>query len=255
MVHEIHPEYFSYEYRKKIRFYVAMKKNAIFNANHIICPSFSTKKDLLNVYPRLDNKKISVVYHGVNNSPYILNKENDIKFSLNCNYILFVGSRNHYKGFDMVVKAFLKLRNNIKDLKLICVGSKPSKKEKVDYGHINLKNLLIYKQVNNFELHNLYKNALAFIYPSLYEGFGLPILEAMAQNCPVVATSINSSKEVGGDIPFFVDKFSVDQIIQRVLQIYYKEYDPKILKKGNLHTKQFTWDKSALKTMEIYQNL
>ena len=255
MVHEIHPEYFAKEYRKKIRFYVGMKKNAIFNADHIICPSYSTKNDLLNVYRRLENKRISVVHHGINDPWDFKDEENGIKSSVKGNYILFVGSRNHYKGFENVFKAFLKLRKKIKDLKLICVGSKPSKKEKEEYRYSDLKNIIIYKQVNNFELQYLYKNALAFIYPSFYEGFGFPILEAMANNCPVISTSISSSKEVGGEIPFFVDKFSVDQIIDRVLQIFYKEYDSSILKKGNLHAKKFTWKKCALKTSKIYQNL
>ena len=255
MVHELHPEYFSKKYRSRINIYINMKKKAIFNSNHIICPSNATRNDLCNFYPSLNEEKVSVVHHGVNHLSELSNEEFQFNKYKNLNYLIYVGSRGHYKGFKYLFEAFLTLRKIIKGLKLICVGSKPTAFEKDIYKYNHFQQEIIYIQVNNNVLKDLYKGALAAIYPSYYEGFGFPILEAMSNSCPMICTSIASSKEVGGKIPFYIDKYSSSQIVDRVIQIYKNEYDSNKIKDGILHAKKFTWSKCAYATNNVYKKL
>ena len=151
MIHELNPIFFEKKYRNKLRTYVKFKKNCIYNADSIITVSNSTKNDLLKVYPDLEYKTpITVIPHGgdhFNNYPYknLNYPEKEYRF-------LYVGSRNHYKGFNDLIDALKMFSKKKRNFKLICVGSELTDREKVLIYSCNLSNYIKCIQPSNFEL-------------------------------------------------------------------------------------------------------
>ena len=248
LIHEIFEDDFKFGYPKKF------KKDYISAADHIICISQNTKKDLINFYD-VQDKKISVVLLGYNQSKKFL-KIND-KF-LEKPYLLYVGSRNNYKNFKNFIIAYSCSPKLMRDFNIICFGG----------GMLNdlekkfLKNLKINEcnikciSGSDQELNYAYMNARAFICPSLYEGFGLTILESMNMSCPIVSSNAGSLVEVGGNAVEYFDPRDIEEIKNKIEKIVYSETNilkqkknfPKILKK-------FSWEFTAKETMYIYEKL
>lgn len=184
-------------------------------AAKIICVSESTKRDLLKLCP-ISQDKIKVIYSGnlINCSPVIPEK------LLPENYILFVGERSGRKNFRFFAKAAAPVLKSHKDFRLVCTG----RFDRWETDHLN--SLAISGQCLDMDAHDgellyLYQHALCMVYPTLYEGFGLPVLEAMANGCPVVTADSGSIREVGGDAVEYVDPFDASSIastIERIIQ-------------------------------------
>ncbi len=222
-----------------------MKRRAIMNSDTIIVISENTKTDLLNFYPKINPDNIHVIYNGVSDCYYRLN--NNINETQNS--ILFVGSRVNYKNFELAIDVISKFPN----FKFIIVGNSLT-----DFERKLLKNKL--KQDNwsfilnptNEELNQLYNDASLLIYPSSYEGFGIPIIEAMKAGCPVIALNSSSIPEVAGNAALLVNKSNVDEYyfgIQHILNN--REYYVNL---GFLNAKRFSWDKTYLETIKLYKN-
>ncbi len=216
-------------------------------ANRIISISANTKKDLIQLFD-LDPQKIDVIHHGFN-IPVVKKKLN-----LFGSYILFVGRREGYKNFELFVKSISNLLKEEEDLKLICVGE-PFDKEEI----VALKNLNVYKKclalgVNENELNQLYSNALVFVYPTLYEGFGMPILEAFANNCPVCLSNTSSLPEIAGDAGVYFDPYDENSILSAISKVFYdKKFSKEIIEAGRKRLLDFSWKKCALETEISYQ--
>ena len=247
LIHEIYHD----EYGNKINF--KPKKTALDNADQIICISNNTKKDLINFY-NIDEKKIKVIYLGVQN----FNEINQINFKFDKPFILYVGTRSKYKNFDKFLKAFSMSNKLQNDFDIICCGGgKFSNLEKKNISNLKIDNLKIKQiDVNDDQLQYFYKNASLLIYPSLYEGFGLPTLEAMSLGCPVASSNHSAIIEAVGNAAKLFDpnkpediKFTIENII------YSKEITKDIVTKGYQRSKLFTWKKCAEETMNIYKKL
>lgn len=228
------------------------KKELLEYSSKIIAISETTKNDIIDLFD-VDENKIDVIYHG--NSFHNFNTGN--QRLVDEDYILFVGNRAIYKNFNFFVTAVsdLLLMNN---LKLVCAGGGDfSFQEQSLLKLLKLENNVVLKKIENDSvLSNYYSNALFFCFPSLYEGFGIPILEAFACGCPTLSSNGGSLKEVGGDAAFYFDPTDVSSLRNAVNELINNEaLRQSLTEKGNDRLKEFSWDKTFQETLEVYQSL
>ncbi|WP_341838621.1 glycosyltransferase family 1 protein [Chitinophaga pollutisoli] len=251
MIHELFPEYFSTN-----EVYVRYKRETISRADHLIAISASTENDLQRIY-NIPESKISVVHHGYQDNPALLNADDTSSFQPPFrDYVLFVGDRAGYKNFGRFVQAVKPVLERY-DIHLVCAGGG-------DFGaaeHEMLYRAGIQhraKQVSASEaqLNALYQHALAFVYPSLYEGFGLPILEAFRNNCPIITSNTSCFKEVGGDAAIYFDPYQVEDMTKAIdAVINSKELYGQLRAKGTERLGLFTMERCMEGTMEVYRKL
>jgi glycosyltransferase involved in cell wall biosynthesis len=229
--------------------YLSKKKGSIDGADHIICVSKNTQLDLIKYY-NVDINKTSVVHHGVDSFELQLNR------IVKEDYVLYVGKREGYKNFDNVLKAYASSSLK-KCTKLICFGSHTFNKEELDLiSELQIDNNVIYKKGNDHDLINLYQYAAFFVYSSIYEGFGLPVLEAMANNCPVICSYSSSLPEVTNGAALSINCQNSEELKQAMDKLFNDiEFRTNLVKLGKQNIKQFTWQATALKTLSVYQNL
>jgi len=250
MIHEIYPDMFPLKDETSKR-----KKLLAEKATKIIAVSENTKKDIIRFFS-IDTNKIEVIYHG---APFDMNSSGNDKINIDLpeKYILFVGSRGGYKNFDLFVEVITLLLAKDNELKVVCVGGGKFKEiEKEKFKRLNIINKIYQYSVNDDILSYLYKKAIVFVFPSLYEGFGIPILEAFSCGCPVIASNTSSLPEVAGDAAIYfdpTDKLSVSSSIQKV--IYDSNLRNQLIYKGYQRVKEFTWGKTVEKTKKIYENI
>lgn len=246
-VHDMIPEQFTPENTRIIR-----HKRKMFNkANGIIAVSYNTKKDLLKWYPDLENKKIQVIYRGSN----IV--EHYKKLNIPMKYILFVGKRQGYKNFIVLLRVYSELIKTYSDLYLICVGGGNfSQYEQYQMKNLDVDGRVLQIQATDEELNYLYKNACCFIFPSLYEGFGLPILEAFSCDCPVVLSRCSCFPEIGRDAALYFDGTNEKELFHIItLLLDNDEQRQFLIRKGRERRKDFTWPKAVKQTLDFYNEL
>lgn len=221
-------------------------------ADKIIAISETTKQDILK-YSKISEGKIEVIYHGMDlNTP----KYEDIP-TLPKEYILFVGARWSYKNFHMVANAFKILSTKYNDLQLVLAGGGP-----LSYGDSEflMRNNILDKTVQisatDEQLNTIYKNALCFIYPSLYEGFGLPILEAFKNNCPVLLSDCSCFQEIAGDAANYFDHKSLESLVNEIEKmIINKSFASNFVLNGNSKLLEYPIEKCVSKTINFYRSI
>jgi glycosyltransferase involved in cell wall biosynthesis len=230
-----------------------IKRKAIFAAQSILCISESTKKDLLERYPCLEDR-VKVTHLGTElNKSYIQQQD----FVPSRPYYLYVGARGGYKNFDRLLMAFNQITNKVSDLLLCVVGSPFSEEEHKKIAELNLTdNIQNYGAVSDSQLAKLYNSSIAFVYPSLYEGFGIPLLEAMACETVVIGSNISSIPEVMGDAGLLFDPTSTHELVDQLLFLLDNPSKRDLLiEKGKQQVKKFSWEKTAMDTVDIYRRL
>lgn len=250
-VHDFTYEYYRTGLAKFIHSW--QKGRAINKSDGIVCVSHNTKKDLLKFYPNIAEDKIKVIYNGVSdifcqlNNPTQYLKDNYHELQ-NKKYILYVGDRNGYKNFDIAVKVIQQIHNSTL---VIIGGATLSENEKKllqnEYFH--------FQGISAEDLNILYNNAFCLLYPSSYEGFGIPIAEAMKAGCPVVSSNASSIPEVAGDAGLLVDKIEVEEFIKVILKLENKDFRDEIILRGIEQAKNFSWDKCFEETLEFYKKV
>lgn len=251
MIHELFPQEFSVRDRTS-----DWKRKTFERVDHIISISQSTKNDLVELFG-IDENKISVVYLGVDVASFsgykpVINKESERPF------LLYVGGRAGYKNFNAVLSAVASSKQLKNDFDLVAFGG-----GSFTMDEIALISSLGFaeEQVRQVEGHDdtlvaLYHQATAFVYPSLYEGFGLPPLEAMACSCPVISSNTSSMPEVIGDACEYFSPSSFDDIRRAIEDVVYSLSRMNELKKLGLERVQlFGWEKCARETLNIYKQM
>ena len=229
------------------------KKLLVEKASKIIAISQSTKNDLIDLFD-VEPSKIEVVYLG--NSMHLAN-DVEIRMDIPKKYILFVGSRSGYKNFNRFMKSIAQLLNTNIDLYVICVGGgRFNVDEIILFDNINIKDKVFQYDLDDKSLAQFYKQALMFVFPSLYEGFGIPILEAFACACPLVCSETSSLPEIAGNGAHYFDPYkeeSISNAIQKVLED--GDYRRELIKNGNARLKLFSWQQTAIDTKKVYEGI
>jgi glycosyltransferase involved in cell wall biosynthesis len=228
------------------------KKRALEEADQVICISESTRKDLLDIYS-VDKKKIKVIYlassFSYNQNSILINKTPSI---------LYVGDRARYKNFYNFVKSISNSKLLKNKVNINCFGSNLFSKQELTLFSNEGFQEGIFKHIigDNDVLKSLYLSSTVLVYPSLYEGFGLPILEAMSLGCPVICSNTSSMREIGADSVRYFDPNNIDDMTTSIEEIISSEEDRNILaKKGFERNKNFSWTKCAQETLAIYNNV
>lgn len=270
-VHDLGAEYLPKMHQLKQRLYLQMiTRYQLRSASHLIAVSQATKKDLIKK-GGISAEKISVIHESydktlfkpVNNEivSHILNKF-DLKQQ---GYFVFVGTIQPRKNLERLIKAYTEFtkklgtdRHLTPTPKLVIIGSKGWLSEEI---YQLPQKLGVEKQVRflghlpDKELPALYSGAIALLYPSLFEGFGIPLLEAMACNCPVLTSDVSSMPEVVGQAAVLVNPYSTPEIVRGIQQISAESTRVKLIKAGQEQIKKFDWKSSAQATLEVFQKI
>lgn len=229
---------------------IEKKARAIRAADWLLCISESTRNDLVEYY-RIPEVKTQVIH--LSHHPIYSQRTEPNALKADYPFILYVGTRGNYKGFGDLIHAYSNWSQK-KDIRLLLAGP--------DWGTEEIKhvrefkeNIVIMPNISDDMLCDLYNQALAFIYPSYYEGFGIPLLEAMACGCPVVASKIPTSLEVAESIPFYFDCGNLDGMINALDQAISTSKDSNRIAQGIKRSQQFSWDKTAEDTLKFYQKI
>lgn len=254
-VHDLGSEYLPKMHQIKQRLYLSfMQKVQLKSATKIIAVSKATKEDLIDRIG-IDPQKITVIYEGYNKKLF---KPINYKLSTN-NYFLFVGTVQPRKNLTRVIQAFSRvILSDKRRISLVIAGQKGWMSDEIyklpkKLGIENRVKFLGY--VPDEKLPKLYAGAIALVFPSLFEGFGLPILEAQACGCPVITSNISSMPEIAGKGAILVDPYDIDDIVKGMNRIMNHELRIKLRKAGLENIKRFSWEKCARETLQVLESV
>lgn len=250
-VHDMIPELFPESRRRADR--ITSKRRYVDQASHIICVSESTKADLLRIFGDVQ-APISVIPHGVN--PRFAPTSTRIP-GFPREYLLYVGKRDGYKDVATLINAMPHVVDEFPGLTLMLVGGGALTAQERDHiARLGFSNRVMQRSVADIDMPAAYSGARAFVFPSRYEGFGLPVLEAMACGVPVILADSSSLPEVGGSAArYFMPGNSLDIVgaLHEVLGSH--EMSLSMALKGLERTQNFTWSASARKAVSVYSQI
>ncbi len=252
MIHERFPSLFSENDQIS-----KLKRESVLRADQVICISENTRRDLLDLIP-VAPERVSVVYLGVDQHAMFDGRVSSKKSITELPYLLFIGGRGQYKNFSGLLKAYASsswLRNNFR---IICIGGGRFRADELNLiRELGIADCQVEQiSVDDNLLIEFFRKAAVFVYPSMYEGFGIPPLEAMAMDCPVICSNTSSIPEVVGDAGEYFDPYDIESIrfsIERVLQS--SERRDELVALGRSRCKQFTWERCAKETLSVYRRL
>lgn len=254
MIHERLPHIFNTRWDD---IEIEKKKAAISNADIIVAVSESTKRDLLDCYPWVEEERVKVIPHGANN----LGRPADFeevrgRYGFDTSpgeYFLFVGNRERYKNFRLLENLLLK-KSDKRDELFICVGGENSAGATARLKEKGLERSFVFLgDVPDKDLAALYLGAKALIFPSEYEGFGLPVLEAFINGCPVLCGDNSSLPETAGDAAFYFDVHSTDSLEEAMDRLSSSDR-AEVIRRGEKQASGFSWDRAVEQLMAVYTN-
>jgi glycosyltransferase involved in cell wall biosynthesis len=229
------------------------RKSLLEKSSKIIAISDTTKKDIIDLYG-IDSTKIEVIHLG---NSFVVNDRSKFNRLINYDYILFVGNRSYYKNFEFFIETIADLLINY-NLKLVCAGGGDFSLTELNLiSFLGLNNSVISKSIISDDiLQNYYENAILFCFPSLYEGFGLPVLESFASRCPVLLSNRGSLPEIGGDAAIYFDPYDKQSLYVSTNSLITDEnFRKTLVTRGSLRVKKFTWENTFKQTLELYKNV
>lgn len=248
-VHDMIPEIFSIDKHQ-----VEQKLAIIPKATHIIAVSERTKQDLVRIM-HVPEEKVSVIYHGSDEEPYTPSTTAPIAEE----YILFVGTRYEYKNFKAFCKSCVGILKRHPQLKIVCTGVPFSPEEIQFFESLGIKERMVHKFVQTSqELLDLYHYAFTFVYPSKYEGFGIPILEAYKADCPVMLNRASCFPEIAGDAAVFFDLNSEKSDFEEQFETLYRltgDEREELIQRQRERMKLYSWSKSAAQLADVYKDV
>lgn len=262
--HDLIPEIFPqfYTWRSRLWQWQMSYPYLARKADKIIAVSNSTKEDLVRIYG-VEAKKVQVVYEGVDeiyfHSPSLrLQRNVRKKFKIDQDFIYYVGSIEPRKNLPMVVRglAYIKSQPQFDKMKLVISGGKSWLEKSIyeEVSSLKLKKMVIFTgQVTEMEKIALLHQARVFAFPSLYEGFGLPVIEAFGAGCPAITSNVSALPEVAGGAAALIDpkdQASFNQALDKILT--HASYPHNLITKGKLQAKKFSWAKAANQTLNVF---
>lgn len=249
MIPEVYPEYFP---TGNPHFAKAQYAK---HCDVLISISESTTTDMLSFYGEELRSKTVVVPFGVGEQ--FLSPHPEVEMpELPDKYLLFVGVRRGYKHFTTAYRAFEKLAEKNSDLHFVVVGGgRYSDEEKTMIQSSPFEDRVNHFNPSDLQMPEFYRRALCFLFPSVYEGFGLPTLEALASGTPVVLADASCSREVGGDLAIYCEPGNVESLVAGIQKAISADWSTKIKTQGPLRAREFTWDSVAEQTAAIYKQL
>ena len=249
-IHDMIPELMP-ETRRRLDL-VTLKQRYVRSADHVICVSESTKQDLLKVYGLID-VPIHVIHHGVSSHFRPGVKREDF---LPAKYVLFVGHRHQYKDAEVLFRAFALIAKNDPEIQLLCVGGNGlSRAESSLLKELGVRSRVSQRFLPDELMASAYANAEVFVFPSHFEGFGLPALEAMASGVPAILARATSLPEIGGDAAMYFEPGAVGDLadcLRRVLED--DSFRESLVTKGLDRAQEFTWARAAERTAAVYRD-
>ena len=222
-------------------------------AKRIVTVSYFSKEDINRTY-KIDSDKVDVVYNGVNTTytPTSIDENLSTKtqYSSGKDYFLFIGSLHPRKNICGLLRAYDAFRTSVdSDIKLLIVGESMFKTSDIEltYEGMRYKDDVVFTgRLNNEELHRVLGASMALTFVPYFEGFGIPVIEAMNAGVPVICSNTTSLPEVGGNAVLYVDPFSLSQIKDAMIRIYQeKELRDSLIERGFVQKEKFSWDKTA----------
>ena len=253
-IHDLAYLYFPEDFKKKDLWQlINWTKFSINKSKQIISVSKTTKKDIIKNY-NISESKVSVIYNGFEK----ITKEKTVKVK-QIKYVLFVGTIQPRKNLEILIDAFERFQQTNPEFKLVIVGKKgwlyKSIFEKVKL--INLEDKIIFTgHISDDELIWYYKNAFCLTLPSLYEGFGIPVLEAMSYNCPTIISMSSSLPEIGGDASLYFDPTNAEDLLQKFNTLSGNiQLRKELIEKGRQRIKFFSWKKCGKETLDVIKSV
>lgn len=230
---------------------LTLKKRYVQQADHIICVSQAAKSDLLHVYGTV-KAPITVVHHGVDSR---FQPTQTRITTLPDRYLLFVGNRDQYKDANVLFQAFAALEHEFKDLHIICIGGGAFTAAELSLlQRLGIQNRVAQLNLSDQEMVSAYSHAELFVFPSRFEGFGLPVLEAMACGTPTLLARATALPEVGAEAAHYFEPGNAESLTSE-LQILLQnpQARTKLSEAGQIRAQQFTWANTARNTAAVYQ--
>lgn len=255
----IHLTYPEHGLIQKLTAYILMKLS-INKANMIITVSESSLVDIIKHFPQAKNKIIKI-YNGVSEIFFQKFKEEEKnkiinKYNLPNKYILYVGNHLRHKNIERLIGAYKIINQKERDINLVLVGKFKSKILKEIKDPSVLEKIHVISYVGQKDLKAIYEKALILVLPSLYEGFGLPALEALACGTPIACSELKVFKEIIGDLPIYFNPLSEKEISERILKIINDEKIKNyIIEQGYKIASKYQWERSCSEHFEVYFKL
>lgn len=227
-----------------------MKAKNIQQAAQIIVVSQYTKNDLLRIYPNVNPDIVNIIPLAQS-----LPQQGIKPTNLPDNYILFTGERGGYKNFNRLLQSFALVAKSNPTMHLYCAGSSSLSTEELALAEsLNVKHLIHQAKLSDTELRYVYQHAKLFVFPSTYEGFGIPMLEAFNAGVAVIAHNATSLPEVGADAALFVDATNINILADAINELLNNEnLRLSLIEKGKKREQQFTWQKHIQSTLAVYK--
>jgi glycosyltransferase involved in cell wall biosynthesis len=248
------PEYFG---KNKVKIAKLVLNNAVKKAKKIIVVSKSTLNDFYYYFPDYKGKT-EVIYNGISKKFKVLEDEKKKDFLMKNKfgrYILFIGNNKPHKNISGLINSFARIKEEFKDFKLVII-SRGFDLESILVEDKIKKDIFVIDEASDDDLVYYYNCAFMFVLPSFYEGFGLPVIEAMACGCPVITSDVSSLPEVGGDAALYINPYDANSLrdgIKRLISDSNLRND--LIKKGIDRAKLFSWKDTAGMYLEVFRDI
>ncbi|MCY7359486.1 MAG: glycosyltransferase family 4 protein [Rudanella sp.] len=257
--HDATSERYAYKYPDVGDHLPALKKKLLLRANRIITVSEFSKQEIQRFFG-ISPEKIDVIYLGTSlgeSEPLVGQSTDGLPAKEPFPYLLYVGKRSFYKNFDGFFRAIRPVLNRYPDIHLVCAGGGVfSRAEQMAFHGAKLTRRVHYRPITDVTLLRLYQQALAFVFPSFNEGFGIPVLEAFSGGCPVLLSGQSSLPEVGGSAALYFDPKNDESIASVVEQVILDDaLRADLSRRGSDRLNLFSCEKTAAQTLRIYQSL
>lgn len=265
-IHDLAFKYFPKDFERKDFYKIdSFSDYAIRHSDKIIAISESTKKDILKFYPEIKAEKIRVIYHGFDQEVFAQDRNSEEeqklkdKLEIKGDYILYTGAIQPRKNLIILIEAFEFLKKSgVFTGQLVLAGEKAWLSEKIEKKASESpfsEDTKLLGKVKFSDLGVLFRGASVFAFPSLYEGFGLPILEAFASKIPVICAKNSSLPEVAGDAVLYFENNNAADLAQKIKQVLENpELKNSLIQKGLLQLRKFSWEKCAKETLKFLKN-